>query len=328
MENLRTLDDDAFYQSVLPNLNVLETLRQAKLRVYLWRKNVGSVAAVFLAPVCATFDWLLLRWQSGSDDSFAGLTFFVMGGIYWWVTQPKRQYAQAYKKDILPQIARLFGDLTYNVSGKIPIEQIEESKIIPHHNRYGSEDYFTGVYKGIRITLSEIHLEERRNSGKNTRYVTVFKGLAVLITMPREKFHGHTILLENANRFAKWFTQKAHKLDHANLVDPEFEKAFDVYTNDQAEARYLIDPVMIENLKQMRDTYKADNFSAAYFKNQVLVLLPSKKNYFEPADIHTKATDPASLVSMKQELGQVLDLVDHLEIYDAVSLHRAQAAAQ
>lgn len=321
MDNLRDIDDQVFYQSVLPRLQELEIIRQAKRKVYLMRRKIGIAAATVLTPICVALDWLLLRWQSG-DDSAAGLTFAMLGGLYWWVTQPKRQYAESYKSDILPSIARLFGDLTYNVKGKVPIEELKESKIIPAHNRYKSEDHFTGVYKGVGVTLSEIHLEKRVQSGKNTRYVTVFKGLIVLINMPREKFFGHTILLQNANRFAQWFTEKSHKLDRADLVDPEFEKAFDVYTNDQTEARYLIDPLMIENLKQMRDTYKAENFSAAYFKNQVLVMLPSNVNYFEPAHIDVQATDPQSIVSMKRELGQVLDLVDHLEIYDAVSIHR------
>lgn len=324
MDDLRDIDEDGFYQSVLPRLQELELVRQAKLKVYLWRRKIGIAAATILTPPCMFLDWLLLRWQAGNDDSAAGLTVVVMGALYWWVTQPKRQYAHSYKQDILPRIARLLGDLVYQADGKIPMTALEESKIIPHHNRYSSEDYFTGTYKGIRITLSEIHLERRQRSGKRTSYVTVFKGLVVLIGMPREKFYGHTLLLENTNRLAQWFTEKNHQLDRADLVDPEFEKAFDVYTSDQVEARYLIDPVMIENLKKMRDTYDAKNFSAAYFKNQVLVLLPSHKNYFEPASIYTLATDPSSIISMKQELGQILDLIDRLEIYDAVSLYRAK----
>lgn len=326
MDDLRNIDEDSFYKSVLPRLKELEIIRQAKLKIYLWRRKIGIAGATILTPPCVFLDWLLLRWQAGNDDSAAGLTAMVLGALYWWVTQPKRQYAKAYKQDILPRIAHLFGALTYEAEGKMPMEVLKESKIIAQHHRYASEDYFSGLYKGIRITLSEIHLERRQRSGKRTHYVTVFKGLAVLIAMPREKFHGHTLLLENANRLAQWFTEKNHQLDRADLVDPEFEKAFDVYTSDQVEARYLIDPTMIESLKKMRDTYDAKNFSAAYFKNQALVLLPSQKNYFEPASIYTPATDPASIISMKQELGQVLDLVDRLEIYDAVSLYREKAA--
>ena len=53
-------------------------------------------------------------------------------------------------------------------------------------------------------------------------------------------------------------------------------------------------------------------------------MLPSDHNYFEPANIGVPATDPQTIVSMKEELGLVLNLVDYLEVYDAVSLHRAQ----
>ncbi len=326
MDDLRGLDNEAFYKKVLPQLEQLEVVRQAKLAVYLFRRRIAIPLAGVLTPVCLFLDFLILRMQSGSDDSGTGVTIAVLGGLYWWVTQPKRQYALAYKKDILPQIARLFGNLVYTADGKIPMTELKLSKIIPSHDRYTSEDHFTGTYKGIKITLSEIHLESRRRSGKRTTYVTEFKGLAVLIGMPREKFYGHTLLLQDKNRIGKWFTEKSHKLNRADLVDPEFEKAFDVYTNDQVEARYLIDPSMIENLKKMRDGYKAREFTTAYFKNQVLVLLPSSRNYFEPADINVKATHPETIIDMKEELGLVLNLVDHLEIYDAVSIHAANQA--
>lgn len=326
MDNLRDIGDATFYQKVLPRLEQLEVVRKAKLAVYLFRRRIAMPLAAVLTPVCLLLDFLLLRWQAGNDDSGAGITFVVMGALYTWVTQPKRQYALAYKKDILPEIAKLFGNLTYQAEGKIPMPELNASKIIPSHNRYSSEDYFAGVYKGIKITFSEIHLEDRRQSGKRTTYVTVFKGLAVLIGMPREKFYGHTVLMQDVSGIGKWFQKKTKDLVHADLVDPEFEKAFDVFTNDQVEARYLIDPGMIENLKVMRDVYEAKTFSAAYYKNQVLVLLPSKRNYFEPANIKTEATDPQSITGMKTELGLILDLVDKLEIYDALSIHAAHKA--
>lgn len=324
MDQLRDINDQTFYDTVRPRLEQLEVVRQAKLAAYLFRRNIAIPLAALLTPPCAFLDWMLLRWQSGNEDGAAGVTVAVLGGLYYWVTQPKRQYAKAYKTDILPQIARLFGNLIYEAEGKIPLGVLEPSKIIPSHHRYSSEDYFTGLYKGIKITLSEIHLERRQRSGKRTTYHTVFKGLAVLIVMPREKFHGHTVLTENVSAFGKWFQKQSSGLKHADLVDLEFEKAFDVFTNDQVEARYLIDPAMIENLKSMRDVYRAKSFSAAYYKNQVLVMLPSTHNYFEPANIKVPATDPQSIVSMKEELGHILTLVDYLDVYDAVSLHEAR----
>lgn len=321
MDDLRAIDADAFYRRVLPQLEQLEVVRNVKLASYHFRRRIGIPLAAVLTPICAVLDFLLLMWQRGNDDSGAGITFVVLGVLYWWVTQPKRQYAKAYKKDILPEIAKLFGNLRYGLNGKIPMEELRPSKIIPSHDSYDADDYFIGEYKGVRITISEMTL---KGKSENSSTKTVFKGLAILIAMPRQKFHGHTVLMQEVNRFGKWFQKQATGLKHADLVDPQFEKAFDLFTNDQVEARYLVDPKMIENLKAMRDVYNAESFSVAYYNNQILVLLPSDHNYFEPANIGVPATDPQTIVSMKEELALVLNLVDYLEVYDAVSLHRAQ----
>lgn len=324
MDNLQALNDETFYQNVLPRLEQLETVRQSKLAVYLFRRRIAIPAAIVLTPVCTCLDYMLIYWQRGNDNGFAGVTFILLAALYAWVAAPRHQYRLAYKKGILPKIAKLFGDLDYRADGKIPMAAMESSKIIPKHHRYKSEDYFFGTYKDVQINLAEIRLEERIPAGKKHAYRTVFKGLAILINLPRKKFYGHTVLMQDISTLEKWFKRQIADLQRADLVDPEFEKLFDVFTNDQVEARYLIDPGMIENLKDMRDMYDAKNFSAAYYENQVLVLLPSKHKYFEPAHIKIKATDPPSVIRMKKELGLILDLVDKLEIYDASSIHKSQ----
>lgn len=320
MEDLRQVDDESFYRRVLPQLEALEKLRRAKYAAYRLRLKLGGLASMVLMPFTMFLDFLLLRWQSGHDDSAAGLTFVVAAGIWWWITQPKRQYAKAYKADIMPQIAKLFGDLFYDPDGKIAMEAMKPFKIIPNHTRYKSEDYFTGTYHDTLIRFAEIHLEERRQSGKNSRYVTVFKGLAIMITLPQEKFAGHTILKANGHALAQWFEEKSSGLKRADLVDPEFEKQFDVFTNDQVEARYLIHPVMIEKLKALRDSYEAKGVMAAYLKDTLLILMASNKNHFEPPDIKVPSTDHEELLAMKQEVGHVLSLVDELEMYDGAQL--------
>ena len=73
--------------------------------------------------------------------------------------------------------------------------------------------------------------------------------LAVLLTQGTKRFHGHTIMTQDKGKVGSWFKEKTSSFKRADLVDPEFEKLFDVFTTDQVEARYLIDPRIIENLK-------------------------------------------------------------------------------
>ena len=223
--------------------------------------------------------------QRGSDDGAAGVTFLVLGLIYGWVTSPKRQYAKAYKVEILPKIAKFFGNLTYDHKGKTGMEEMQPSNIVPRHHKYSSEDHFSGEYKGINLEFSEIELKQRRRSGKRTRYVTVFKGLSILLNTKHKRFFSHIIITRDQNKVTEWFKEKTSKLERAQMVDPEFEKTFDAYTNDQVEARYLIDPIMIEKLKELYKEYHGKGMSAAFYDNKMLILINSDYNHFEPADL-------------------------------------------
>lgn len=311
----------AFLNACRPKLEMLETIRLEKLAAFQSRKKLAVPIGAILTPFCGFIDYWLLFIRNFGDDSFAGLTVFALGGLWAWVSSPKRQYARAYKTDILPDIARLFGNFDYDVKGKIPMDAMKPSKIVPQHTEYKSEDFFSGQYKGVAINFSEIKLEKK--SDKHT--VTVFNGLAVLLTQGTKQFHGHTILLDDQGKIGGWFKKQISGLKRADLVDPEFEKTFDVFTNDQTEARYLIDPRIVENLKALNDEYSGETMRAAFYNDHVLILIGSNVNHFEPASIHTPATSEEGLLAMKREIEQILSIVDKLSLYDPRKARRAVA---
>lgn len=314
--DIKIISDEEFTENARSQIEYLEDLRLSKLSVYNWRKKIGSGIAVVGVPICGWIDYLLLSVQSSGDDDAFGVTVALIAGIIWWVTQPKRQYVKAYKSEILPRIAKLLGNLDYSVNGKINMAKLKPSKILPSHNTYSSEDYFSGTYKGVGIEIAETELVS--GSGKNRK--TKFKGLFFLLNLNRKNFHGHTILLSNTTKVQEWFQEKKSGLKKANMVSPEFEKRYDCYTNDQVEARYLLDPVMIEKLQDLRLSYFTysngvhKQISAAFFgKTFLFIMLPSKHNHFEHANIHVSAMNVGVIKSMRRELQSVLSLIDYLE---------------
>lgn len=322
ISDFRGMSDDDFLAAAKPDLALLEKVRQAKYRVYQFRKKLAIPVCAVLLPITGYIDYLLLWLQRGNDDGAAGLTILVAGGIYWWVTQPKREYNRAYKEKILPKLAKTFGEFIYDMSGRISMDTLKPSKIVPSHDSYRSEDYFKGTYKGVGLEFSEIHLTEKRGSGKNRRTVTTFKGLAILLDLQSRKFLGHTILDRNKSKMMEWFKEKSSDMKRARMVDPEFEDIFDAYTTDQVEARYLIDPLMIENLKGLYDEYEGKSMAAAWYDSKMLVMISSKHNHFEPAHIKIPATDPQSVLNMRHEIGQILSIIDRLELYDPQEIER------
>lgn len=319
LAQLRNEDEAAFMERAEHSLRQLEEIRVDKLKTYLRRKKIGIPLGIILAPICAVIDWLLLVIQSGSDDPIAGVTIAAMGALYGWIIYPKKQYLKAYKRNILPRLAHMMG-LENHGHRKIAMNAMRDTKIIPKHDRYTAEDYFRGRYKGVDLEFSEIKLEtEHRGKNGSKYYRTKFKGLAILLQIEKTKFFGHTIMLRNSNKLIEWFKEKSTNLDRANMVDPEFEKLFDAYTNDQVEARYLVDPAMIENLKGLYTEYEGNKMMVAYHENRMLILIASKHNHFEPASIYTKATDPESFRAMMREIKQILSVIDILDLYDPIA---------
>jgi len=319
-------DSVDFFHRVKPQLEKMEGVRVEKYDSYVWRRKIGSWVATAVTPLTAWVDYnLLFIWSKSSDDSGAGLTLAVLGVIYGWVTAPKRAYAKAYKQEIMPAVAALFG-LRFAVDGKIPMHDMQGSKIIPAHDRYTSEDYFEGAHKGARIRFSEIHLEQRRRSNKRTYYATVFKGMAILIELPRPRFYGHTILTTGS--VLEWFREKSLGLQRADLVDPVFEKKYSVFTNDQVEARYLIDPAMVDRITRLQHSHVSGRLMASYKDKRVLLLIETKKNLFEPADITIPATDAEGLSVLRHDVAETLALVDYFEFYKPVEQAAAKAEAE
>jgi len=315
----RSADDAEFAARIAPVVEKLEKRRKILHDKYLWRRKFLLRAALPLFLVTLGIDFGILTERTGINLPL--LTFAAAAAVLFWLTAPQRHYKKNYKKGVLPQIAGLFGDFRYFEDGRIPISEIEPSLILPKHDRYTSEDMFEGRYKETGIRFAEILLEEQYEvrvtgyKGKTkyrTEYRPVFQGLAVLIDLRGRRFSSHTIIIRNKTRFFEWIKERKTGLRKAGLVDPEFEKRYDAYTNDQVEARYLIDPVMIERIRALNDIYSTDGISLAYFDNKLLIMIPSRKNMFEPANISIRAVNMENLRKLKQEIAQVLRLIDHL----------------
>lgn len=313
-------DELDFLDRAKEQLKVLEIIRKKKLAVFSFRKFVAIPLGFVLGPILIFADYWLAFFNTRSDDSVMWLTFLFLGGLYWWATQPRRDYAKAYKGEILPSLAKLFGNFDYDIEGKIPMSMMESSKIVPRHDKYESEDYFCGQYKGVDIKFSEINLKEKRRLKNSTYYVSIFRGLAIILDMKSKRFLGHTVLDYNKGKISEWFAERSLGLKRANLVDPAFEDRFDVYTNDQVEARYIIDPVMMERLNAMYEEYDGNKMAAAFYDSKMLILIASDHNYFEPAKLEISAMDPCSVLSMKREVEEILSIVDKLEVYDPYSI--------
>lgn len=252
---------------------------QADMREQAKRQSARRLrlAMIVLIPTCAA---LIVLLPPDVDERFA-LAFFALGVGYVWSQAPKRKAVKLVKTGINEALAGALG-LKYCHDCEEGEEFVAARSygLLPSYDRSTLEDRWDGAVAGHAFSLHEAHLEERRGSGKNRHWVTVFRGSIMRVGFA-ERFHG-TTLIAHAGRFHKFFGgQKdsvelaGETLDAAQMVSPEFEDAFDVYTTDQTEARWIVHPEYIERLIAIEHACHGENIAALFTGGAVVIVLNS-----------------------------------------------------
>ncbi|WP_291842937.1 DUF3137 domain-containing protein [Maricaulis sp.] len=235
------------------------------------------------------------------------------------------------KAELNTTIAEALG-LAYSPKPYSPsrFDRLREFGLLPSSDRRKFEDHFSGARDGCEFELYEAHLEQRRRSNKRTYYVTVFRGVIIRINFPR-KVEGITVITRDAGwfngvqSFARGFG--AHKLERIGLVDPTFEKAFEVYGNDQVLARYMLTPSFMERLLALETSLNGKKVRAAFDADSgegELLIAAETGNLFEVGSMSKPLTEPGRFSRVVEELDHITGLIDLLIAPAQLGEHEAR----
>ncbi|MFY8048939.1 MAG: DUF3137 domain-containing protein [Erythrobacter sp.] len=236
--------------------------------------------AAILMPVLA-FLWFGPEGLS----SFRG--FATLGGMLavgWWGYQPIAAAKRTVKIGINAAIAQSHGiAYSHDVEPGAEFEAAKRYGLVPSHQRSGFEDRWFGTLSGHGFELYEAHLEERRGSGKNRRWVTVFRG--VVIRMGFGRPFRSTTLLKRAGEHRKWFglgaikdsvSFEGHRLDVVDQVHPAFDAVFGLFSDDQVEARVLVHPSYVEHLLRLEKAFGGKELRTLFTQGQVIITVEGR----------------------------------------------------
>ena len=304
-----------------PVLEELDKEREKQKNELLFRIAVAVLGAGALAVVSAlaavgTFGAALADLDVGV---YAILPIGAVLGLGFWAIQPRQRYISTYKSQVLPVIAGTLGSFTYDEKGKIGESRLRGSTLLPHYDDYKSEDKFTGSYKGVDIELAEVKLTREQGSGKDRKTVTVFKGLFALLST-HKTVNGKTVIKRDAGAIVNWLGEKFGGMERVSLEDPAFEERFEVYGTDQIEARYLLTPAFMERLTALAMHMGDGRLQAAFYDEQLFVMVPNQKDLFEPPSIFTSVLKDTGVARISRELGDVLSIIDILKLDEQTGL--------
>lgn len=204
-----------------------------------------------------------------------------------WIYAPRAKAVRETKEGINSALARALGlEYFHDTTPGTGFERAVMFRMVPTFQRSGFEDLWTGTLAGRAFSMHEAHLQQKRSSGKNTHYVTVFQGPVMTMQFERS-FHG-TTLVERAGKHKKFgffgeaddVSFKGIDLQKVDMVNPVFEDEFTIYSTDQVEARYLVHPTYVERLIALERAFAGQKIRTLFHEGEVTIVLEAK-NMFE-----------------------------------------------
>jgi len=320
-----------FAREISPLLWDIEQDRQKTIQHFIWTGlgfAVIMLLAIFLlVPNAAAVE------GDGKWRLWVLTVLFMIGlGRMAWIYQG---YSNRIKGQLVPRILNFFPGMSYTAERYLTEATTKPFEILPAYDKYRGEDLL--MHAGT-FEASELKLTETRGSGKNRRTVTTFKGLALKFRLPR-KVSAPIIMRPDGGMLGNWLGGSRGR-ERITLEDPVFEKLFEVYSSDQIESRRVLQPALMLRMVQFahlmenwgRDintlpdgsrpgelpdpdqlAAKGIKFSAGFTDNGLLMLVPCKKDLFQPGSLFTSAFNIDEMRCVLYQIHLIRLIVTELE---------------
>jgi len=311
---MKTLDDlRQFYNTtLLADLNVLEDKRKAIVR------KLSYIGAAIAALALITLFFML----QNRVPFFPGILFPLIAGVVllgFIANFLSKGYVREFKAAIIQKIVKFIDEnLNYVARRYIPKSTFMASQIFKTKpNRYKGDDYVSGKIGATQIEFSELHAEYESGSGKNRSRRTVFRGLFFIADFNKH-FTCQTIVLPDTaenlfgsfgKMFQSWNLLRGRLI---NLEDPEFEKLFVVYGDDQIQARYILSTSLMARIVDFKKKTNRKIY-LSFVGSKVFVAVSYTRGLFEPKLFKT-ILDFELVQEYFEDLQLAIGIVDDLNL--------------
>ncbi|RKY37013.1 MAG: Galanin [Candidatus Omnitrophota bacterium] len=296
-----------YYQSdLLPDLEVLEQQRKKIIN------NLSKTAV----PVILIALVLMLLFR----NAVVFIAIFSVVGLGIAYNYLIRDYVFNFKREIIKKIIKsIDAGLTYQQSMHISEQLFRESKIFSRRpDRFKGDDFVSGLLGKTKIEFSEIYAQYvTRDSKGRTTYHTIFKGLFIAADFNKE-FKSTTVVLPDTAE--KLFGNFGTMLQSWNktrgqlikLEDPEFEKLFAVYGNDQIEARYVLSTSLMKRVVDFKNK-TGKKIYLSFVRSKIFVAISYHKDLFEPK-VFSTVLSFTPIKEYFENLRLAVDIVEDLNL--------------
>ena len=296
-------------------------LEQRRLNMIFMAFAIGVVAVLIALVTLPTLFSLFQNPSHGSGDLMGQLLFLLIftGGFafsaYRFIDSFYRRLAKRKCLDILARCLKM----EYRRTGFFHLVSIYDHHILPPYSRRVVEEGFAGKFKGFRVEFQDFFITPVQRildgeSFKSFPHVRRYYGLALKVKL-NKAFKHHTVLLpaKEQKRFLSALPNANLFLhEDVNLVYHSFTKHYVCLSTHQVEARYVMDPAVMERFTKLAETFETDRISASFMDDEMVVVLRPLTNLFEVGTLR----DPVTVLTIERTLQQINALRHVAEIFE------------
>lgn len=302
-KDLQEKFDKLYSEKIIPYTKKLEIERLEK------KKKAAPYVKVIKNGVPILVVLFFLMCSVNSD--VIGLAFLCsFGGIILCCLITYKIYNrldEKVKSRFLPLILNLFGEFNVSEAKFIGIDEVKKSGLFPSAKSQKNDDVFVGFYNGKKVIICETRLI---HSSGNSSVGSDFHGLIIKTNIDKNF---------NNNLLVSSMPCMAVNRQKINLEDIEFNKIFQVYSDDQVEARYILTTGFMEKLKNIKDVFGTSGVSCFFDKSSVTLYVSTNADFFEfPVD--KSYTDKATFENVVSQLNSIFNLINYLNFDNKTGL--------
>lgn len=301
-----------------------------------------GMALLFFVPIPFIF---LLSMILPSDDGGASRSLIIAGVflVYMIIVvigttiagriqknnqkELKRLYKETFMKGILEEY---FEDVDYRWETGISQYQFFDTGIFEEYkiSSYHSEDYLSGVYKGVSFKQVDVEFTRRETTGDHPKDVTVFSGRLFEFDDSFKQVQSVKVMPEIEVRAENRF--QIERQDIVKMENMEFNKVFAVASASPQEAFYVLTPQVMERLLDIHNRYKKSELDdgsrnnieglyrtiAFHFKQDKLYVVIDHMDSFD-SNFLKEIDYPTEKEKIRKHIQVIIDVIEMLKLINA-----------
>lgn len=98
------------------------------------------------------------------------------------------------------------------------------------------------------------------------------------------------------------------------LESTYFNRLFSVCSEDQTEARYVLDTAFMERFYNLKKAFRGNFVSCSFYGDKLMIAISTDKDAFEIGNLDTSIKDPKCLLQFYKEMNSIREIIDILKV--------------